>query len=183
VKILDWTEEDALEAPRRQQKAPCPAAPGDFMNGAANKRLGQTVFEGCGYAPQTREPKRFPARTPRHCPVPSNSGCGQQDARFRHRASLAGARNGGFTPRRWYPAVPASMPCGERWMWTPCGGFNLQWAWASVLSQRNTHRICSRGPTASNRQSESAAGRKRPSRLRRRRAQNPAERRAGSEAL
>lgn len=138
VKVLDMPEEDALKLLVSRKAAMPRRMLEDFLTGAANKRLGQTIVKAADALPMNREAGSLTDAELKaiarllvdfRLPVTGTRGFGSAQV------TLGGADTGEFSPdtlesRR----VPGLYACGEALdVDGPCGGYNLQWAWASGL--------------------------------------------------
>jgi len=138
VKVLNMSEGDALKLLAARKAAMPHRALEDFLTGAANKRLGQTIVKAAGALPLSREAATLTdselQALARHLvdfrlPVTGTRGlAGAQ-------VTQGGADAGEFDPQTLQSRrVPGLYACGEALdVDGPCGGYNLQWAWASGL--------------------------------------------------
>jgi predicted Rossmann fold flavoprotein len=138
VKVLDMTEEGALKLLVSRRSAMPRRLLEDFLTGAANKRLGQTIVKAAGALPLNREAATLTdaelAAIARllvdfRLPVTGVRGFGSAQV------TLGGADAGEFNPETLESRrVPGLYAAGEALdVDGPCGGYNLQWAWASGL--------------------------------------------------
>ena len=110
----------------------------DFLTGTVHKRLGQTVLKAAGALPlgrmtNTLADEELSAVTKLlvdfRLPVTGNRGLATAQA------SAGGAVSTEFDPETLQSRlVPGLFACGEALdVDGPCGGYNLQWAWASGM--------------------------------------------------
>lgn len=136
IRSLDAPAGSALLFDRR---AAMPARPlSDFLTGVVNKRLGQTLIKAAGITPLSREAGELTDAQLRaiwrmltdfRVPVTGTRG-------FAAAQACAGGADGRqFDPQTLMSRlVPGLFACGEALdVDGDCGGFNLQWAWASGL--------------------------------------------------
>ena len=138
VKALNLTQEGAFKLLAARRAAMPRRALEDFLTGAANKRLGQTILKAAGALPLQRE-----AATLTEADL---NAITRQLVDFRLKVTgtrglasaqvtLGGADAAEFDPETLESRrVPGLYACGEALdVDGPCGGYNLQWAWASGL--------------------------------------------------
>jgi predicted Rossmann fold flavoprotein len=138
ISTLDRPEEAALKLLEARKIAMPRRALEDFLTGVANKRLGQTLTKASGALPLSREAGsltdaeiRAMARLLVDFRLPVTGTRGFISAQV----SAGGADAGEFFPETLQSRrVQGLYACGEALdVDGPCGGYNLQWAWASGL--------------------------------------------------
>lgn len=134
--LRGFSESEAAELLRaRRERAPAELTAGDILTGALHNRLGRMVVKYAGVDGNrpirelsdgdicaiARAAKRFTL------PVRGTEGFGAAQV------TAGGIRTGEFDPRTMGSGlVPGVYACGEVLdIDGDCGGFNLQWAWAS----------------------------------------------------
>lgn len=122
----------------------------DFLTGTVHKRLGQTVLKAAGALPLNRASCTLTDEelsaaskllTDFRLPVTGNRGLATAQA------SAGGAVSGEFDPETLASKlVPGLYACGEALdVDGPCGGYNLQWAWASGMFAARNAAIALKG--------------------------------------
>jgi predicted Rossmann fold flavoprotein len=138
VATLDMSEDAAVRLLESRRAAMPRRALEDFLTGAANKRLGQTIVKAAGAVPLSREAGtltdaeiRAIARLLVDFRLPVTGTRGFASAQV----TAGGADADEFIPETLESRrVPGLYACGEALdVDGPCGGYNLQWAWASGL--------------------------------------------------
>ncbi len=138
LRMLDRPFDNALLLMKARREAMPRRALEDFLTGTVHKRVGQTVLKAAGALPLSREAASLTeaelcamARllTDFRLPVTGHRGFATAQA------SAGGADAGEFSPATLESRlVPGLFACGEALdVDGPCGGYNLQWAWASGL--------------------------------------------------
>ncbi len=138
LRMLDRPFDAALSLLTARRAAMPRRALEDFLTGTVHKRIGQTVLKLAGALPLSREAAsltdaelRAAARLLSDFRLPVTGHRGFAAAQ----ASAGGADAGEFDPETLESRlVPGLFACGEALdVDGPCGGYNLQWAWASGL--------------------------------------------------
>ena len=138
VKVLNMAEEDALKLLVSRKSAMPRRLLEDFLTGAANKRLGQTIVKAAGALPTNREAATLTdseLKTIAHLLVDFRLSVTGTRGFGSAQVTLGGADTGEFSPETLESRrIKGLYACGEALdIDGPCGGYNLQWAWASGL--------------------------------------------------
>lgn len=130
----DWEEAEVLHWLSQRQAAMAAHEASTLLTGSCHTRLGQMICKSAGFTNQraaglTRDDLRRIARQATHFALPITGTCGFDQAQV----TAGGLRTGEFDPRTMESRLtPGFYACGEVLdVDGDCGGFNLQWAWAS----------------------------------------------------
>ncbi len=134
--LPEWTEEETLASLRRRAVLP-ERTVADLLTGLLQKRLGQTILRSAGYtdwdmpvsALRENDLRRIAAEiTAWRLPVKGTQGMGGAQV------TAGGIATKEFDPRTMESRkVPGLYAAGEVLdIDGDCGGYNLQWAWASA---------------------------------------------------
>ena len=130
----DWEEAEVLHWLSQRQAAMATHEASTLLTGSCHTRLGQMICKSAGFTNQraaglTRDDLRRIAGQATHFALPITGTCGFDQAQV----TAGGLRTGEFDPRTMESRlVPGFYACGEVLdIDGDCGGFNLQWAWAS----------------------------------------------------
>jgi len=138
VAALERSEGEALELLKSRRAMMPHRALEDFLTGAVHKRLGQTLVKAAGALPLSREAETLTdaelaaiARLLTDFRLPVTGTRGLAGAQV----TAGGAEAGEFSPKTLESRrVQGLFAAGEALdVDGPCGGYNLQWAWASGL--------------------------------------------------
>lgn len=130
-----WSREDTLTWLRSQRTALSRQEAGALLTGSVHPRLGRMLCKAAGISggqpvsELTDRQLEALCRQVREFTLPITGTCGFDQAQV----TAGGLRTGEFAPRTMESRlVPGFYACGEVLdIDGDCGGFNLQWAWAS----------------------------------------------------
>ena len=130
----DWEEAEVLHWLSQRQAAMAAHEASTLLTGSCHTRLGQMICKSAGFTNQraaglTRDDLRRIARQATHFALPITGTCGFDQAQV----TAGGLRTEEFDPETLESrVVPGLYACGEVLdIDGDCGGYNLQWAWAS----------------------------------------------------
>lgn len=138
LRVLNRSYDDALPLLMARRERMPRRALEDFLTGTVHKRLGQTILKAACALPLSREAGSLTdleisavARLLSDFRLPILGTRGFPTAQV----SAGGASTDEFSPETLESRrVPGIFACGEALdVDGPCGGYNLQWAWASGL--------------------------------------------------
>ena len=130
-----WSREDTLTWLERQRTVLSRQEAGALLTGGVHPRLGRMLCKAAGISGSqpvselTDRQLEALCRQVREFTLPITGTCGFDQAQV----TAGGLRTGEFDPRTMESRlVPGFYACGEVLdIDGDCGGFNLQWAWAS----------------------------------------------------
>ena len=130
----DWETREVLDWLRLRREAMGAHEASTLLVGSCHTRLGQMLCKAAGFTSQraadlTDSDLERIARQVKRFALPITGTCGFDQAQV----TAGGLRTGEFDPRTMESRlVPGFYACGEVLdIDGDCGGFNLQWAWAS----------------------------------------------------
>ena len=130
----DWAPREVLDWLRQRRDSAGDREAGTLLTGTLHSRLGQMICKAAGFTNQSAanlsdgDLRRIAART-KDFALPITGVCGFDQAQV----TAGGLRCDEFDPRTMESRlVPGFYACGEVLdIDGDCGGYNLQWAWAS----------------------------------------------------